>query len=289
MMSLLVSIWISVKSGNWVRHSVSDPIDVWGVIHSSLNFLCCHCDNSSSNLKSRILVNLNRDIFSYVDQSSKFRLLVLKVEFAIFVFKSCMQSWYRDIIDSQVWVMSSTEWKLLLVPLDDNCVNYSRRVLLKVHWFKNDVGFVSSRSWNFDQMPNLVSVSKLVGVMHFTELTFKMLPSKSMGVFRVFIRHFRMEPGFQAFVVNVLDCSDTIASSNFRILLRVFIYPAKPAHLMKVCLWDVLNIFGFFKFFLITVFFNIEVLSWGSKFSNFELHSTDFYNVVRSNFMAFSS
>lgn len=82
--------------------------------------------------------------------------------------------------------------------------------------------------------------------------------------------------------MNVLNSSNAIAGSDFRILFCILIDPAESTHFMKFFLRNVFNIFGFFKFFLITVFFNVEVLRLRSKFSDFELHSSDFYDVMRS-------
>lgn len=96
--------------------------------------------------------------------------------------------------------------------------------------------------------------------MHFAELTFKLFPNQSVGIIGGLVGHLGCQPCFKTIVVNVLYRSDAVAGSDLWILLRIVVDPAKPAHLLLVCLGDVLYMFGLFKFFLISVFLNVEVL-----------------------------
>jgi hypothetical protein len=94
------------------------------------------CNNSSSDLKSCVLLNIDWNVISDMDQCSKLWLLILQKELSISVFNCGMKSRYRNVIDSQVTIVTSSKGEFLFISTDHYCMNSSAWVLFEIHGFK---------------------------------------------------------------------------------------------------------------------------------------------------------
>lgn len=214
-------------------------------------------------------------------------------------FDDCMTSTHTNVINSDLTLMTSSEFELRLLRRYCKQMNVSWRVFIEGHRFKkNIVVFHIHLLWKVDDLVDRPANLESVGIHVLADLAFETLPIKwahvlVLSIWRLFL-FLSQHPILQALEMDQAYGTSAFACNDQRIVLVLFWAPADSAlnlvfsaSFTKVL--DSLDLLSFFKFLVVELSFThhdlvtLEVL-------DSESNSTQFNGVKFLNFVVvFSS
>lgn len=122
-----------------------------------LNVFNCKRNNSSTNLHSHCVKSFKSQFVFQKNDCSKFTSVVFNVKSVLFALNNSVTSTDTYIIDSNLTLMSSSEFKFTLLIRNCKQMNISRSVFIKWHGLKQNIIRVSARCYFINQIYNFVN------------------------------------------------------------------------------------------------------------------------------------
>jgi len=169
-------------------------------------------------LNTMVLNQLSRSVQPH--QCPKLRIFISKIKFVLKMFQTWVNSWNTYVRNSDIWLMSSTNFNIFC-SCEVNYMHNSRFVTKLWIRFKNNVGRII-RNLVVKNFKLLVFKAQFVWKSDLAELALELSPVIWKWIFSCFSFSTRLEPVFETLEMDILHGTVT-AARRYEGVFRVFV------------------------------------------------------------------